>query len=390
MAKDYHARQDLVLDAQTGAKIKKTKVLVVGAGAGGNELLKNLALMGFGNFTIVDFDTIEASNLSRTTLFSKEDINCSKADTAAEVLRKVSLHESPVVDAYNAKIQDIGKQILLDADIVVCCADTNNARAYLSDWCVRLKKPFFEMGFDGFIIQITFFPNEFSTDSCLREVIGYGDFSGNRHSCSKLKMDDQKLVHIPTIQVAAAFAGVFVATEIVLYLQGNSRLKNRMLQYSAAFHICTVFDVPQSKKCFIHRDNPQKIVNSTLTKEATVYELLIYTKDAEHEECHLRFDDDFVLSIECESCGKPLVISKLMMEMYDKDRWCKECLSKDMYRKDLPIGTNWNKVRELNLIKQSHADYLKMKLSDFNIKNRDMVSLESINDLSTSFLVKIN
>ena len=92
---NYFDRQERVLGREVGEKIKDTKILVVGAGAGGNEVLKNLSLMGFRNFTIVDFDPIEDSNLSRTTLFSKGDIGKSKAEIAAKTLRQISLHELP-------------------------------------------------------------------------------------------------------------------------------------------------------------------------------------------------------------------------------------------------------------------------------------------------------
>ncbi len=117
---NYFARQDLVIDTATGLKIKQAKILVVGAGAGGNEVLKNLALMGFGNFTIVDFDPIEPSNLSRATLFTKEDIGKSKAEVAASSLTQISLHENPSIKSINAKIQDVGKQVFLDNEIVIC------------------------------------------------------------------------------------------------------------------------------------------------------------------------------------------------------------------------------------------------------------------------------
>ena len=65
----YHDRQNLMINPDTAKLIKATKILVIGVGAGGNEVLKNLLLMGFGHFTILDFDTVEDSNLSRTTLF---------------------------------------------------------------------------------------------------------------------------------------------------------------------------------------------------------------------------------------------------------------------------------------------------------------------------------
>lgn len=50
-------------------KLASTKVLVVGAGALGNEVLKNLALIGVGNITIIDFDTVSVTNLTRSVLF---------------------------------------------------------------------------------------------------------------------------------------------------------------------------------------------------------------------------------------------------------------------------------------------------------------------------------
>ncbi|MBI4708275.1 MAG: ThiF family adenylyltransferase [Candidatus Omnitrophica bacterium] len=64
-------------------KIRNAKVMVAGAGALGNEVLKNLALMGIGHIFIVDFDTIEAANLTRSILFKEKDNGRKKAEVAA-------------------------------------------------------------------------------------------------------------------------------------------------------------------------------------------------------------------------------------------------------------------------------------------------------------------
>lgn len=139
----YHDRQNLMIKPDTAKLIKATKILVIGVGAGGNEVLKNLLLMGFGHFTILDFDTVEDSNLSRTTLFRKEDIGKSKSLVAAERLKEMALHEKPeIVGLHGNFMTDFGKGLFVEHDIVISCVDTQKCRAYINDWCVRTKTPF--------------------------------------------------------------------------------------------------------------------------------------------------------------------------------------------------------------------------------------------------------
>ncbi|MDH4136846.1 MAG: ThiF family adenylyltransferase, partial [Anaerolineae bacterium] len=71
-------------------KVQAAKMMIVGAGALGNEVLKNLALMGVGHLFIVDFDTIEAANLSRSVLFRPEDNGKKKAEVAARRIKELN------------------------------------------------------------------------------------------------------------------------------------------------------------------------------------------------------------------------------------------------------------------------------------------------------------
>src|SRR2546430_799494 len=70
-------------------RLRKAKVLVLGAGALGNEILKNLALMGVGNLFIADIGNVETSNLSRSVLFRERDAGRPKAVVAAETVRDI-------------------------------------------------------------------------------------------------------------------------------------------------------------------------------------------------------------------------------------------------------------------------------------------------------------
>ena len=139
---------------ETDISIQQSRVLLVGAGGIGCELLKNLVLTGFGEIHIVDLDTIDLSNLNRQFLFRQEHIKKSKALVAKDVAQR--FNPNVKLFGYHANIKD--KQFNLGwfsgFDVVFNALDNMDARRHVNKMCLAVDVPLIESGTTGFKGQV--------------------------------------------------------------------------------------------------------------------------------------------------------------------------------------------------------------------------------------------
>ena len=133
-------------------KLMKSTVVVVGVGAIGCEVAKNLALMGIGKLILVDNDVIELSNLSRQMLFTDEDIGKPKATVAAEKLKKMNPWIK--VDAYFEDVRSLDQSIFEGAKVIASCLDNWPVRRWLNSLAVELDKILVDSSMDGFYANV--------------------------------------------------------------------------------------------------------------------------------------------------------------------------------------------------------------------------------------------
>jgi len=127
--------------------LKNSRVLLVGAGALGNETAKNLAMMGVGGLVLVDYDKVELSNLSRMVFFSSRDVGEPKSLVLAERLKE--RHPYLKVEAYQGRVEDLPLGVFLNVDVIVSGVDNVASRIFLSTVAVKYGIPMVDGGMNG-------------------------------------------------------------------------------------------------------------------------------------------------------------------------------------------------------------------------------------------------
>ncbi|KAG9016686.1 E1 ubiquitin-activating protein uba2 [Tulasnella sp. 427] len=168
MPRNTHALA--ILGPELVDKLAQTRVLMVGAGGIGCELLKNVVLTGFGDITLLDLDTIDLSNLNRQFLFRKKDVKKSKALVAAQTAQAFnpSCKITPIHG--NIKEDQFDVNWFKSFDIVLNALDNlgksrpgfstglgspnTHARRHVNKMCMAANIPLVESGTAGYLGQV--------------------------------------------------------------------------------------------------------------------------------------------------------------------------------------------------------------------------------------------
>ena len=128
------------MDIEGQEKLKQAKVLIIGAGGLGCAASQYLAVAGVGEITLVDFDTVELSNLQRQVLHFDENIGQAKVDSAKQTLAQLNPLIS--INAINKLLDDDEiNQLVSQHSLVLDCTDNVLVREQLNQSCFEHKTP---------------------------------------------------------------------------------------------------------------------------------------------------------------------------------------------------------------------------------------------------------
>ncbi|HEY6128152.1 MAG TPA: ThiF family adenylyltransferase [Candidatus Acidoferrum sp.] len=290
-------------------KLQSARVLVIGAGALGNEILKNLALLGFQRIVIVDLDKIEESNLSRTILFRSGDVGSYKADVAARSVK--SLAPSAKVKPIVANVvQDCGLGIFAWGDVIIAGLDNREARLWINRCAWKMNRAWIDGAIEGINGVARVFVA--GTAPCYECTLGETDWKllEQRMSCNLLLREantEGKIATTPTI--SSIIAGIEVQ-EAVKLLHGMPTLASSGFVFEGLNHTSYKVEYTANPDCMSHftyesvTELPQKSTDWTLE------DLLRHGAEelgarhlAGRDVVVVEFSRDIVHELECPECG---------------------------------------------------------------------------------------
>lgn len=136
--------------------LKKARVAVVGAGGLGCPVLQYLASCGVGTLGIIDFDTVDVTNLHRQILYSPNDVGQKKTHLAAERIKQQNPFVNTIVHDVLVSSDNV-EELFSQYDVVVDGCDNFATRYVVNDACVKLNKPLVYGSILGFEGQVAVF-----------------------------------------------------------------------------------------------------------------------------------------------------------------------------------------------------------------------------------------
>ncbi len=222
-------------------KLRRARLLAVGAGGLGCAALQYLVAAGVGTIGIVDFDTVDITNLHRQVLYSFEDIGKPKAETAASKLRAMNPDAEIIVYPFTLT-QHIALEIIAEFDLVIDCTDNFSSRYMINDACVFLGKPLVFGAVWQFEGQVGVFNLSNENDGY---TTNYRDLFPNQPDLSRSLSCQEAGV----LGVLPGIIGTLQATEAIKIITGIGKpLSNSILTYNALTNSFHEFHVTRIEK----------------------------------------------------------------------------------------------------------------------------------------------
>ena len=283
-------------------KVEKAKIMVVGAGALGNEVIKNLVLMGIGNIFIVDFDEIELANLSRSILFRETDTGRKKAEVAAA--RAKEINPNVHVQYFHGDVTSaLGLGIFRRMDVIIGCLDNREARLAVNRFAYWINKPWVDGAIQEFLgLARVFVPGEGACFECSLTEQARRDLA-IRYSCPLLARENVLLGKVPTTPTIASIIAGIQSQEALKLIHDKPVKPGSVMHFNGMTNEMHVTAYTPVEDCESHWTYGE-ITELPLRADTTTLEDMLRIAHRElGQDAVIELDQELVLALSCPNCG---------------------------------------------------------------------------------------
>lgn len=263
-------------------KVKNARVLVAGAGALGNEVVKNLALFGIGHIYVCDFDQIEISNLTRSILFREEDAynHAYKAEIVAKRAKEINpqIEVTPIVGNL---FSEVGFGLYKAVDVIIGCLDSRIARYQLNRLSMRAGKTWI----DGSIENLTGVVKVYTPGvSCYECGLSREEFNNImlRTGCADVVRTQTSAGRIATTPISASIIGAMQVQEAMKVIHTEEgqpvpfkTLSGKMWRFEGMTNVVNVYKYSSWKNnCPAHERWDNVVRGENLSANMTIAQIL--------------------------------------------------------------------------------------------------------------------
>ncbi|MBI5932989.1 MAG: ThiF family adenylyltransferase [Chloroflexi bacterium] len=305
-------------------KVTQAKVLVIGAGALGNEVIKNLSLMGVGNLFIVDFDKIEAANLSRSVLFRETDNNRSKAEVAAA--RSKAINPQVHVQYMNGDVTtQLGLGVIRRMDAVIGCLDNREARLAVNRFCYWMNKPWVDGAIQELLGLVRVFkPGHGACYECTLTEQALRDLS-MRYSCPLLARQNILLGKVPTTPTIASIIGAMQSQEALKLIHDLPTEPGKVTHFNGMTNDMHTTAYSPREDCESHWTYGEVTELPARAERTTLADLLRIARADLGPDALIELDQELVISLECPNCHTVEETLKPLSEVSFEAGHCPTC-----------------------------------------------------------------
>jgi adenylyltransferase/sulfurtransferase len=320
---DRYHRQRLIPWWDQG-RVAGARVLVIGAGALGNEILKILALTGIGRVLVYDPDTIERTNLSRSVLFRDADEGQPKALVAARRM----LEMNPGVRVLG-RAEDVvtraGLGVFLWADVVIAGVDNREARVFVNAACARAGRTWVDGAIEGLSgVVRAFRPSEGACYECTMNETDRR-LLAERRSCALLARAAVARGHVPATAVTASIVGALEVEEAIKVLHGQPALIGEGLHLHGLWADFSRVRYARREDCMGHDDLGPVAPLGLGVAGVSLGALLDRAEEELGEGAEIDLSRDVVLRLTCPACGLASPGRAVLGAVRERDAACPAC-----------------------------------------------------------------